>query len=193
MTEPYSSARVIPTLSRPIVASWSELEACSSRAGALPEMEPAEPSREPSLEPAPAPEPDPAPRSAQPSASFFRVPSFSGSGAAERIEPAPLSPPAAQPAAHPAAPAEREPVRFSGLSRRETPRPVRSLSTEELIAYLQPRIQRSILEQLDPVIEQAARSAAASAADRIRNDVSGRLDLIVKNAVSEEIARYFRN
>ncbi|MDL2058559.1 hypothetical protein MUN46_001125 [Mesosutterella sp. AGMB02718] len=193
MTEPYSSARVIPTLSRPIVASWSELEACSSRAGALPAMEPAEPSREPSLEPAPAPEPDPAPRSAQPSASFFSVPSFSGAGTAGRIEPAPLSPPAGRPAERPGEPAARGPARFSGLSAAEAPRPARSLSAEELIAYLQPRIQRSILEQLEPVIEQAARSAAASAADRIRNDVSGRLDLIVKNAVSEEIARYFRN
>ena len=59
-------------------------------------------------------------------------------------------------------------------------------------AYLQPQIERAIVARLEPLIENASRSAADAAADRIRAELLGKIDLIVREAVELEMSRLMR-
>ena len=59
-------------------------------------------------------------------------------------------------------------------------------------AYVQSQIERAIVARLEPLIENASRSAADAAADRIRTELLGKIDLIVREAVELEMSRFYR-
>ncbi len=77
-----------------------------------------------------------------------------------------------------------------GTSRQATP--ATEISTQEALSYLQPLLERAIVDRLGRVVDTAAQSAANAAAERIRAEILSKIDLIVRDAVDQEIARLLR-